>query len=123
MCRYPLLIFGETQQGARVAGFDMTRFEVFPHARVQLQQPEQIADGNPRAADRFGSLLVGQPKLIEQTLKASRLLDGVEVFALDIFDETYRQSRFVGTRRTTAGTSVRPANCAARQRRSPAISS
>ena len=70
----------------------------------------------------FAAAVVRQAELVDQPLQALRFLERIEVLALDVLDQRQRRARpGPGTSRTSAGTSRRPACCAARQRRSPAM--
>lgn len=50
-------------------------------------EAEALRDGDSRLPDDLGELLVGQVSPLLQPLEALRLLDGVQVFALEILDE------------------------------------
>ncbi len=106
-----------------MTGFDETGLEMFTHQRIQLQQAKQIRHRCAGASHGISNLLVRQTKFIEQTLEPCGLFNRVEIFTLNVFDQADGEAASSGTRRTTAGTWVSPAICAARQRRSPAISS
>jgi hypothetical protein len=87
--------------------------------RAQIEKAQQVTDRAARAADGVGGLLVGELEFLDRTPRAS--------------SSGFRSSRWIfsisamamaaesGISRTTTGTCSRPAICAARQRRSPAI--
>ena len=70
---------------------------------------------------RVGDLVLRQPELVDQALERGGLLERAEVRALEVLDERALERGLPSTSWTTTGTSCRPARCAARHRRSPAI--
>jgi hypothetical protein len=70
-----------------------------------------------------GDFLLRELKLFRELRVAVRLLDRVEIFALQIFDERQFQHRAVVGLAGDDGNLRQIQSCAARQRRSPAISS
>ena len=74
---------------------------------------------------RVGDLLLRELELVGQAAVAERLLDRVQILALQVLDQRHlEQLRLPGraaTSLTTTGTLSSPACCAARQRRSPAM--
>ena len=73
---------------------------------------------------RVATLVVGEAEVLDQLLVGGRLLERVEVLAVEVLDQRLLDgSRGRRLSRTMAGIVASPARLAARQRRSPAISS
>ena len=53
----------------------------------EVEQPERVGDGRPGPPDPLGDLVLGEPELVDQLAVGERLLDRVEVGALDVLDE------------------------------------
>jgi hypothetical protein len=62
----------------------------------QVQQPQQVAGGAARAAHGLRCLFVRELEFVDQPLQALRLLQRVEVFALDVLDQRHHRGGFVG---------------------------
>jgi len=86
----------ERQQGARVAHLELAVEDHRLHRLLQIAQPEQVGGGGPRAADRLGGFLMGELELLDQPLHPIRLLEGVEILALDVLDQRHGERRGVG---------------------------
>ncbi len=61
------------------------------HLLGKLGQSKQIAHRAARAAHRGRRRIVGQSKLGDQACDSLRLLERIEILALDIFDQRQRQ--------------------------------
>ena len=73
---------------------------------------------------RLATSLVGEVEVLDELLVGGRLLERVEVLAVEVLDQRLlERAAIVGRSRTIAGIVGSPARRAARQRRSPAISS
>ena len=57
------------------------------HVGRKLQQPEGVGDGGAILARTVGDLVVAQVEIPGEALEGMRDLDGVEVLALDVFDQ------------------------------------
>jgi len=57
------------------------------HDRRQLEQAQRVGDGGSFLADPDGERLLGVAVLVDESAVSLRLLDGVEVGALDVLDE------------------------------------
>ena len=78
---------GQRQQRTRVAHRQRARREVRAHFVGQLQQPQEVGDRAAVLADGRGDLVLRQPELVRQPLIGQRLVDRVQVLALDVLDE------------------------------------
>ena len=75
-------------------------------------------------ADPGGHLVVGEVEVLDQLLVGGRLLERVEVLAVEVLDQRLLERAERRRRRARwPGWSASPARLAARHRRSPAISS
>ena len=92
-------------------------------ASGQPQQAQRVRDRAAILADPLGQHLLRVPELADQPLVTGRFLERVQILALEVLHQRHFERLRGATSRTTAGTSCSPARCAARQRRSPAISS
>ena len=89
----------------------------------QVEQADQVRDRDAAAAEAAGELLLGEPEVLDQRRAGARLVDRVEVLARHVLDQGVCSRSASSSSRISAGTVSSPACCAARQRRSPAISS
>ena len=81
------LFLRKTDQSAAVS---LAQSALPHHVEQGLRQREQaqgVGDGAAGAADAEGDLLLGEGKLLHQTAIAGGLLNGVEVFALEVLDQ------------------------------------
>ena len=73
---------------------------------------------------RRRQVVVGEPEVLDELLVGGRLLERVEVLAVEVLDQGLLERGVVGRDLAPrAGIVCSPARLAARQRRSPAISS
>ena len=78
-----------------MAHVDITSHQHGLHGFSQIQQAQQVGGGTARAAHSLCSLLMGQAKLLDQTSKALRLFQRVQVFALNVLDQRHGSSSFI----------------------------
>jgi hypothetical protein len=81
---------GQRQQRARVAHLQRPGLHQRADLGRQLQQAQQVAHRRARAAHRLGGGGVGEVELVDQPLQRLRLLQRVEVLALDVLDQRHR---------------------------------
>ena len=62
----------------------------------ELDQSQQIADGGARAPDGIRNRLMRMPEFLHQAGERARLLERIEILALDVFDQRHRYGGFVG---------------------------
>ena len=86
---------GDGQEGARVTCCDAAFFEKILDRFLELQQANRVGDGGAVFAGAFGDLLLRQVKLVDQALESVGLLDGVEIFALEVFYQRHFQRHFL----------------------------
>jgi hypothetical protein len=60
------------------------------------QQSQGIRDRRSVLADSLGDLLMGKSEVIDELPVAFRLFDGIEIFALKVFDEGERKQLLIG---------------------------
>ena len=84
----------------------------------QLEQPQRVGDLRARAADPAGQLLLGAAEVVEQLLVGGRLLEGVELAAVEVLQQGVTQEVVVlgglddRRDRVVAGRAARPASAA-----------
>ena len=61
----------------------------------ELEQADSIGDCRAIFAAALGDLLLREVKFVNEALKGVRLLDGVEVLTLEVFDQRHLQSHFL----------------------------
>src|SRR5262249_48671646 len=66
------------------------------HLLRQTQQPDRIVDGGPILAGSAADFLLREPHLSRQPVISEGRFDGIQVFALNIFDERQLQHLPVG---------------------------
>ena len=54
---------------------------------MEVEQAERVGDGRARLADPLGDPLLGQAELVDELAIGERLVDRIEVRALDVLDE------------------------------------
>ena len=95
---------------ARVTGADDAGRDRRLDSRAAAEKPKRLRHRNAVLADLLRDLLMREPKFFGQPLETAGLFNGVQVRALKVLDEAKDELRVVARR-------------AARQRRSPAMSS
>ena len=78
---------GRAQQDLGVTGRHLPVGHEPLHLGRELEQPQQIGHGRPALADPVGHLLLGQFEVLDQLLVGGRLLEGVEVVAVEVLDQ------------------------------------
>ncbi len=86
-----------------------------------FNKPQRIGDMAAALADDFRQFVLRIAKFSFQLLIAERFFERIEIGALDVFDDREFERLSVVGLDVMTGTSCRPALCAARQRRSPAM--
>jgi hypothetical protein len=56
---------------------------------VEVQQAKRVRDGRTRLADAFGDTFLRQPELVDELAIGKRLVDRIEIRALDVLDERH----------------------------------
>ena len=59
------------------------------NVRRQFQEPQRVGDDGAALADLGGDEFLRELKLADELRVAERFFDGVEVFALEVFDERH----------------------------------
>src|SRR5690242_12989297 len=77
----------EAQQGAGMAHVQLPTADGFPDLLGQLEEPERVRDGRALLSDALRDLLLSEPVVGEEDVVRLRLLDRVQVGALDVLDE------------------------------------
>ena len=60
----------------------------------QVEQTQLVAHRGARTSDRVRHLLVGQVEFLDQAVESCRLLERIQIFALDILDQRNRRRGF-----------------------------
>ena len=89
----------------------------------QIEQADEVRDGDAAAADASADLLAGEAELLGQRRTGARLLDRVEVLAGHVLDQRHLERGGVVVMADDRRDRLELGERAARQRRSPAISS
>ena len=123
--RLPLTaLVGDGQNRARVPHRKASVRDFRTHLLRKLQQTHVV--GNRRAifADRRSDLFLGHAEIAAEFFVGCGLIDRVQVFALNVFDERHLEELGVVAAvhfPDDDGHARQTARCAARQRRSPAM--
>src|SRR3954447_9425846 len=75
---------------------ELTGFHLALDLCRQAQQAEKVSNGGTVLAGAFGHLLLSHLKLAAEAVEGARLLHGVEVGALEIFDDGHLHRLFIG---------------------------
>ena len=117
------LFVRETENHFGVADGELAVANEVLHARWQFKETQSIGDDGAALADLGGNFLLRELKLLGQLRVAERFFNGIEIFALEVFDEgQFENGAVIGFARDD-GDFGRFRSWAARQRRSPAINS
>ena len=114
---------GKRQQRAGMPGRERAGRQIGANLLGQFQQPHEVGDRTAVLADSRGDLLLRQRELVGEPLIRQRLVDRIESFALKVLDQRELEQLLVtvGDIADDDRNACRPARCAARQRRSPAM--
>ena len=80
-------MIGRHQQRAAVAFGQPAFDEQLEHLVREVEQAQQVRDGDARAADALADLLAGEPELVDEQRAGASLLDRVEVLARHVLDQ------------------------------------
>ena len=105
-------------RGRRAAGFGDQLLD----RRRELEEPERVGDRRRGSCRPGGRPLVGEPEVLDQLLVRRRLLERVEVLAMEVLDQRLLERRSVSSTSGRWRASRQPGPLAARHRRSPATS-
>ena len=72
---------------ARVPGGKLARAHHFDHALVQREQAQKVGHGGTALAQPLGGALLRVAALLHQVFHAQRFFNGVEIFALQVFNQ------------------------------------
>ena len=84
---------GRAEQGPGVAGGEPAVGHQLLDRRRELEQAQGVGDRRPALADPRGDLLVGEPEVLDELLVGGRLLEGVEVLAVEVLDQGLLERR------------------------------
>ena len=70
-----------------MAGGYLSFFDPFQKCFIERQEPNGVRHGRAVFAGARGHFILRQVKLIHQPLECARLLDGIQIFALNVFDK------------------------------------
>ena len=79
-----------------MAEAQLARADHAAHILGKGQQAQAVGDGAAAFAQLFGGALLGQAVLVDELSAALGHLDGVQVFALQVFDQCQRGGLLVG---------------------------
>jgi hypothetical protein len=87
---------GDGEKSAGVAGSDLPFLDEFLDRWFEFQEADGIRDGGPVFAGAFGDLLLREVKFVGKALEGVRLLDGIEILALEVLDEGHLHRHTLG---------------------------
>ncbi len=87
------------EECASVTGGDAAFLEQVLDWLFELEQANGIGDRGAVFAGALGDLLLREVKFVDQALKGVRLLDRIEIFALEIFHQRHLERHFLRARR------------------------
>ena len=85
--RRRLLSRRQREERARMAHVELSAHQVRLHRFRELAQAQEIADGAARASHGLRGGVVGEAEFGDQAMNAVRLLERVQILALDVLDE------------------------------------
>ena len=79
-----------------MAHVELAALEHLAHQARQLEEPQQVRDRRARAADGVGGVGMREPELLDEPVQRARLLERVQVLALNVLDQRDRDGGLVG---------------------------
>ncbi len=93
-----LLVRLEGKQDFSMPDGDSPLFEERLRTRLQVEKPHGIRDRRSAFADAFGDLILGESEIAMEAFVGAGLLDGIEIFTLEILDESELQHLAIACR-------------------------
>jgi hypothetical protein len=90
------LRIGDGEKCASVTGRDPAFFDQLLDGRFELQETDGVGDRGPVFAGALGDLLLREMKFVGEALESVRLLDGVQIFALEVLYEGHLHRHTLG---------------------------
>ena len=113
----------QSEQRLGVADREQALHDPGLHLRVEIEQPHGVGDRGAALPDLLRDLFLAHPEFSREPRVTLRFLDRVQLGALQIFDQRKLEDFEIGRLPNDNGRFASPTSLAARQRRSPAISS
>jgi hypothetical protein len=82
------------EQRSRVTGSKAALFEKFLNRLIEPEETKQIRNRGAILARALGELLLRELEIVAEALKCARLLDGVQILALQVFDQRHFDRQF-----------------------------
>jgi hypothetical protein len=79
------------KESAPMAGRELPFFEEILDGRFQFQQAQRVCNRGAILAGSLGNLLLRKTEFVGKPLKSASLLDRVQVFALEVFNQRHLQ--------------------------------
>jgi len=92
--RQTLVRVDDAEKRASMAGSDATFGDQLLDGIVETQKAERVGDGSSVLAGALGHLLLREMEFVAELLKGASLFNGVQIFALEIFDERHLERHF-----------------------------
>src|SRR5688500_13282110 len=77
----------QAKECTRVTHFELALLDEVLYVVAELEQAEQVTDGGARPTDGVRSRLVRHLELADQPVERARLLEWIQVLALDVLDQ------------------------------------
>ncbi len=78
----------DSQQSAAVSSSDVSIFNQVLYRLFKLQEPDGVGDGGSVFAGAVGDIFLSELEIGHQPFKCPRLLEGIEIFALNILNQS-----------------------------------
>ena len=78
------LAIGSHQQGSGVAGGQRAVLDLALHAWRELKQAQRIGNRRSALSDPLSDLIVGEVEVLDELLVGRRLVQGVEILAVQV---------------------------------------
>ena len=98
----------DLQEGSGMAHIDEALRQSKLDLSGELEQADVVADGDALLPDALGELRLCQTMLLDELLVGQGYFDGVEVFALDVLDESKLQQFAFLRRADVCGECLQP---------------
>jgi len=84
------------EERARVSGGNAAVGDQILNEIFEAEEAERIGNRGAIFSGSLGHLLLREMELVAEALKSARLLDGIQIFALEIFHQRHLERHFLG---------------------------
>jgi hypothetical protein len=87
---------GNGEKGAAVSGREASILKEILDRFLELEEADGVCNRRAVLARAIGNLILCEAEFIGQALERSRLLNGIQVFSLEVLDQSHLEGQFFG---------------------------